>query len=181
MHSCAYSCAYSFVNKIYSCFIARGLGRRVGHLRIGSTCLLNGIVTVTVWHFLIQDCVQAISGVSFVFSSEVTAQHTSNLLNGHYIRDLLALDACRPLTPVSLNLPSFISPLPVEALKGYSEFYPNKGFAHYLLDGISHGFRIGFDHSNHLKSSTRNMSLGSLHPPTHHLMQWLSTCSPSRE
>ena len=91
----------------------------------------------------------------------------ANLLDGHYIylRDLLALDACRPLAPVSPASSAFISPLPLHAWCKYLELYPDRDFTLYLLNGVSLSFRIGFDRTTHiLKCSRRNMSSARQNP-----------------
>jgi hypothetical protein len=54
----------------------------------------------------------------------------------------------RQISPLTDRLPSWHW-----ALAGH----PDKAFARYVLDGMEHGFRVGFDHSTALVSSTRNM------------------------
>ena len=42
--------------------------------------------------------------------------------------------------------------------------HPDQAFAQFILEGIEHGFRIGFDHASTLVSATRNMPSAREHP-----------------
>ena len=42
--------------------------------------------------------------------------------------------------------------------------HPDQAFAHYVLEGIEHGFHVGFDHAASLTPSTRNMPSAGAHP-----------------
>ena len=75
--------------------------------------------------------------------------------------DLLALDACRPgdLAPSFVG-PSFGTagpPIPVGIWWGYLAKHPDQRFAQYILQGLSEGFRIGFDRTHQTRPSAGNM------------------------
>ena len=78
-----------------------------------------------------------------------------------YIRDLHLLDAARPqeLGVAHPELLEISSPLTNRlpqwrrALAGH----PDQVFARYVLEGIEHSFRVGFDYTSSLVSATRNM------------------------
>jgi hypothetical protein len=84
-----------------------------------------------------------------------------------HIRDLLALEAARPpeLGVVHPELLQISSPLTDRlprwrrALAGH----PDKTFAHYVLVGIEHGFRVGFDHATALSPAAQNMPSARAH------------------
>ena len=42
--------------------------------------------------------------------------------------------------------------------------HPDRDFANYILSGIEHGFRVGFEYSHPLSSAKRNMLSASQHP-----------------
>ena len=88
-----------------------------------------------------------------------------------YMKELVVLDSCRPgpseVVPDTLRaaLAAMRTPLRVaewgRALRGH----PDREFVDYLLDGMSQGFRIGFNQAfGHLKSAKRNMVSASAEP-----------------
>ena len=88
-----------------------------------------------------------------------------------YMKELVVLDSCRPgpseVVPDTLRaaLAAVRTPLRVaewgRALRGH----PDREFVDYLLDGMSQGFRIGFNRAfGHLKSAKRNMVSASAEP-----------------
>ena len=76
------------------------------------------------------------------------------MANGQYryMTDLLALDLCRPdgchatagPAPKSKSVTSLAR---LEAWRVGLESHPDQEFARYILEGLSNGFRIGFDYS----------------------------------
>ena len=85
---------------------------------------------------------------------------------GHaYTADLLALDACRPLTatPTSFVVPRSSPVRVVEFARAFQRF-PDRSFADYILSGFRVGFRVGFDYSSaRLSQARRNLSLAREH------------------
>ena len=83
-------------------------------------------------------------------------QHTS---------DLLCLDCCRPLpSPTAAQLMPVSTPLVVDALEHALASHPDRAYAHYIYDGLRHGFGIGFNRSSLLKSASANMESARQHP-----------------
>ena len=85
-----------------------------------------------------------------------------------YTGDLCQLDGRRP-REVPFSLPGFQSvssplrdclPAWRENLRGH----PDPCFVNYLLCGIEHGFRVGFDYSRPLRSAQNHMLSADLHP-----------------
>ena len=63
-----------------------------------------------------------------------------------YTSDLLCLDACRP--PASSLPPALTAvstPLVIPAWELALQAHPDRAFAQYIIDGLRHGFRIGFN------------------------------------
>lgn len=83
-----------------------------------------------------------------------------------YMTELRGLDALRsPVTCVPEEIAVVDTPLNLEAWKVELRDHPDKEYVQYLLDGISGGFRIGFDYSSHAcTSSPRNIKSASEHP-----------------
>ena len=87
-------------------------------------------------------------------------------VSGHaYTADLLALDACRPLSAAP---PSFVvprsSPVRVVGLARALQGFPDRAFADYILSGFRVGFRVGFDYSSaRLSQARRNLSSAREH------------------
>lgn len=85
-----------------------------------------------------------------------------------YIRDLLALDGARQPEISSLHpdLQQISSPLTerLPAWRSALAAHPDHAFSRYVLDGIEHGFRVGFDHTFQLTSAVRNMPSAAAHP-----------------
>ena len=68
-----------------------------------------------------------------------------------YTRDLLALDQCRAKKPWEppASLGAIESPFRWERWAARLADHPDKKFSSYILEGISSGFRIGFNYSEH--------------------------------
>ena len=85
-----------------------------------------------------------------------------------YTGDLCQLDGRRPReAPFSLPcLQSVSSPLRdcLPALRKNLSDHPDSCFVNYLLCGIQHGFRVGFDYSRPLQSAQHHMLSADLHP-----------------
>ena len=69
-----------------------------------------------------------------------------------YSADLAALSSCLNLHPPTLPayLTRITTPLKVNAWATHLATHPDRAFASYIIDGLSHGFRIGFDHQYHI-------------------------------
>ena len=93
----------------------------------------------------------------------------SALLMGRYIymSDLKTL-SCHTASPAS-SLPKLLStvttPLNVEAWRSELSDHPDQEFVGYLLDGIQHGFRIGFDSEHHRCVSAKRNMMSALQNP----------------
>ena len=82
-----------------------------------------------------------------------------------YRADLMCLDACRPVNPMPLSAVTTVStPLVIPAWEDALKPHPDRAFAQYILRGLRCGFRIGFDRSLHLQSSSANIVSAQLHP-----------------
>ena len=83
-----------------------------------------------------------------------------------YTSDLLCLDACRP--PASSLPPALAAvstPLVIPAWELALQAHPDRAFAQYIIDGLRHGFRIGFNRGGgNLRSAPANMRSAQLHP-----------------
>ena len=82
-----------------------------------------------------------------------------------YTADLLCLNFCRP---ASNHCSEVLMPvqtlLRVEAWEKALSRHPDTAFAHYVVNGLRHGFRIGFNHSSLLRSAATNMESARQHP-----------------
>ena len=82
----------------------------------------------------------------------------------------MALDACRPGTPIHYHQPkpsAASTPLLLHAWEVTLANHPDHTLSKYVLAGIEGGFRIGFSHSHwpdHLRSSRRNMGSATANP-----------------
>ena len=86
-----------------------------------------------------------------------------------YTADLLCLDLCRGS---GQSLPPCISqistPLNITAWSQALRHHPDRALARYLINGLTHGFRIGFRRPAPLCSASRNM-LSAQHAHTAHV------------
>lgn len=77
----------------------------------------------------------------------------------NYTQDLLALEEKRP--NIAPNLPllgkSITSPLIVSNWRSALQSHPDQAFVQYILQGLTHGFHVGFDRGVKCKSSRNNM------------------------
>ena len=75
-----------------------------------------------------------------------------------YIKDLLALEACRPAVPNALKpLQDVSTPLIITAWETSLAKHPDPTFRQFILTGLTHGFRIGFNRTQQLSSAQKNM------------------------
>ena len=82
-----------------------------------------------------------------------------------YTADLLCLDSCRPQpAPLPSELSVVSTPLVVPAWEAALHGHPDWAFVRYLLDGLTQGFRIGFNRAHPLRSASANMGSAYLHP-----------------
>ena len=93
----------------------------------------------------------------------------------------MCLDFCRPLggvsTPSAFCMLS--TPLMFSAWDRALQAHPDRAFARYILRGIQHGFRIGFNRTSPLKSAKQNMQSALIHHDV--IRQYLSKeCSLGR-
>ena len=96
-------------------------------------------------------------------SADTLCHSRAAVSNGkyRYREHLLALQACKPEIPKTIpnGLEVVCSPLSerVEEWKRALEGHPDKPFCHYILIGLSKGFRIGFDYTSHCGSAQGNL------------------------
>ncbi len=82
-----------------------------------------------------------------------------------YTADLLALDYCRPIQEYDCpQLSQIQTPLIIPSWQHALDTHPDRAFARYIINGLTHGFRIGFRHGAPLHSATRNMPSAIAHP-----------------
>ena len=84
-----------------------------------------------------------------------------------YTGDLIQMDRCvqGSLTVVPPILASISTPLQREAWAAELRAHPDQEYAQFIVKGIEHGFRIGFDYQNcHCVSAKSNMLSASQHP-----------------
>ena len=78
-----------------------------------------------------------------------------------YTEHLTALERCMPAvssgSPGHPALQAVRTPLNVSAWREALRNHPDQTLAHYLIKGLSEGFRIGFDRSHGLVSTNRNL------------------------
>ena len=70
--------------------------------------------------------------------------------------DLLQLDACRPQVPTR-RMEEVHCPLPWREWDRHLASHPDQRFWAYVVEGLRHGFRVGFDYSHTCRKSHRNM------------------------
>ena len=82
-----------------------------------------------------------------------------------YIADLLKLDQNRPLTSEQdSRLKAIVTPLVLQDWESMLTSHPDRVFSNYLLSGMSHGLRVGFNRSFPLRSVKCNMRSAIEHP-----------------
>ena len=84
-----------------------------------------------------------------------------------YTRQLIKLDSFRPLSKctVAEHYSEIVTPLRWSAWQEALAQHPDMQFADYLVQGIKHGFRIGFNHATHsTKSRPGNMRSATDNP-----------------
>ena len=95
-----------------------------------------------------------------------------NVVNGRYryLTDLLPLDSCRPCNEQQTSEPAVMGGASssvdrVQAWRSGLDSHPDKEFSRYILDGLSKGFRIGFDYSKSgCRKAKRNLLSVRKHP-----------------
>ena len=77
-----------------------------------------------------------------------------------YMSDLVALNNKIPLNPLKPipELQTIKTPLKLEVWGEALSNHPDYGFAHYILEGVYNGFRIGFDYT----SCTTTPAMGNM-------------------
>jgi len=105
---------------------------------------------------------------AFAITLHAACQPLCNLQQGRYryTEDLKALEQKSgqddPNIPPQLQ--HIITPLRAEAWKKYLTNYPDQEFAQYLLQGIQHGFHIGFQGNTQGRRAKRNLRSAYEHP-----------------
>ena len=75
----------------------------------------------------------------------------------------MCLDSCRPQSvPLPLQITAVSTPL-VPAWERALQCHPDRAFARYILDGLIHGFQIGFNRKFPLQSAAANMGSALSH------------------
>ena len=76
----------------------------------------------------------------------------------------MCLDSCRLQgLPSSTELMPVSTPLVVPARENALEGHPDRAFISFIMDGLSHGFRIGCNRRSPLQSGAANIGSASLH------------------
>ena len=96
------------------------------------------------------------------------ALHTGSGQLYLYTSDLMLLDFCRPQHDHAV--PQFMqvsTPLKVAAWETILAAHPDRAYARYICEGLSLGFRVGFQRDSiQLKPAAANMASTRLHPDT---------------
>ena len=106
------------------------------------------------------------SSVDFCIDNVVRPSVDSNH-SYPFTLDLLQLEACRAATapPLPQSATAIATPLRSAAWEEALRIHPDQAFASYILQGIKHGFHIGFDgHRCTPKGSATNMRSAELNP-----------------
>ena len=78
-----------------------------------------------------------------------------------YTSQLMQLDSCRSpsnsVLPTLSDLTAIRSPFSPDAWEAALTTHPDRAYVSYLLSGLKHGFRIGFDRRHHLIQAKDNM------------------------
>ena len=83
------------------------------------------------------------------------------------MRDLIGLQSFKPISPPRHRaevLNRISTPLKQQAWQQQLARHPDKTFADYIINGISEGFRIGFNRAHTLKATKANMKSAREHP-----------------
>ena len=83
-----------------------------------------------------------------------------------FTRELLELKSKRPMVPPVLPVlgDTITSPLLVDNWRWALQNHPDRDLSNYLLEGIAHGFHIGFDLRHTCKSASSYMKSASDNP-----------------
>ena len=117
-----------------------------------------------VWHSTIYNGVQHCQ-TSLCLSTDMDLDmYTRGMVkNGSYVylNHLLGFDSCKPVTdPSSLVISSEVhSPLLASVWAQELSSHPDKAFVEYIIQGITNGFRIGFDRRQSIYSANANLHL----------------------
>ena len=88
--------------------------------------------------------------------------HTGGMLRDSiyvYQNDLLALDTCIPQEECCYLILSNVVSTPLRIEAWYQELHghPDTLYSKYILQDIMNGFRIGFNRSQYIRSTSKNM------------------------
>ena len=81
-----------------------------------------------------------------------------------YTDDLLHLSQCKRLgmSPLANQFCAIVTPLQAEAWAEALSSHPDRAFVKYLLDGICHGFLIGYnDDPSRMRRSAKRNTIGA--------------------
>ena len=97
-----------------------------------------------------------------------TLQYGAGGQKYRYIQQLLNLARCTPSTaaPHPASSVAIVTPLRWRAWEAVLRRHPDSEFVRYIVDGVSQGFRVGFDYNfrSSLRSCRRNMGSAYDHP-----------------
>ena len=83
----------------------------------------------------------------------------------HYTSDLLCLDSCRSTeATIPPELAVVRTPLVVAEWASALQAHSDRAFVRYVIEGLSYGFRIGFNRDTPLKPASSNMHSAHMHP-----------------
>lgn len=77
---------------------------------------------------------------------------------------LQQLDRCRAPSVAPPQVQEIVSPLVVKNWAALLDAHPDKDFVAYILQGISKGFRIGYDYTRRVKRASGNLLSASQNP-----------------
>ena len=145
---------------------------------------MHSLDTHSFFFFLIRTCILCCSSTDTTLLCHINGC----VKDGMYIYSphLMALDSCKPVQdePRHGESPDHHFPLKVELWAKKLHSHPDNYFTSYVLEGLTNGFRIGFNHRHLLCSSIRNLSTKNPDVITSYLKREVQDeqtyCSPSR-
>ena len=95
-----------------------------------------------------------------------TEEGSTQQVHYPYTRDLMILEAQRPTVPALLPVlgRAITTPLIVDHWRLALQNHPDVQFREYILQGLIHGFHIGFNRNHPCKSATENMRSALANP-----------------
>ena len=95
----------------------------------------------------------------------------------------MKLDACRPIgpAPTTERIDAISTPLDWQEWDRLLAGHPDQRFRKYIVDGIRHGFRLGFDYTRSVKANRRSLNMLSANEHPQVIREYLAEeCSEGR-